>query len=127
MSGMEWIATVTVLGIAAAFLAVTKMGSISPDAARAFLRQGAKVIDVRSPEEFRARHLPNALNIPLGELGEQIGRHAPNQEEVLLLHCLSGGRSGMGRRILKRMGYTKVFNLGSLARAERIVRDSGQP
>ena len=111
------------LGLVAAFLALTKIGSIRPDAARAALRAGALVIDVRNPDEFHARHLPNALNLPLGQLGEQIGRHAPNKETVLLLHCQSGGRSGLGRRLLKRMDYTQVFNLGSFARAERIVRD----
>lgn len=123
---MEWITVLIVLGVAAVFLGLKKLGTVSPDAARDYLRQGAKVIDVRSPEEYRARHLPNAINIPLGELESRIGRHAPNKEDVLLLHCLSGGRSGLGSRVLKRMGYTKVFNLGSFGRAEKIVGGSGK-
>ena len=123
---MEWITVLIVLGVAAIFLGLKKLGTVSPDVAREYLRQGAKVIDVRGPEEYRARHLPNAINIPLGELESRIGRHAPNKEDVLLLHCLSGGRSGLGSRVLKRMGYTKVFNLGSFGRAEKIVGGSGK-
>jgi phage shock protein E len=122
MTRMEWITILIVLGVVAGLLVLKSLGSISPEAAREYLQQGAKVIDVRSPEEFRGRHLPNAINIPLGELEQRISHHAPNQQEVLLLHCLSGGRSGLGRRVLKRMGYTKVFNLGSLRRAEKIIR-----
>lgn len=121
MRGMEWIAVLAVVGAVSVFLILTKLGSVSPDAARAYLRQGAKVIDVREAGEFRARHVAGAINIPLGDLEAQIGRHAPDKNQVLLLHCLSGGRSGMGQRVLKRMGYARVFNLGSLSRAERIV------
>ncbi len=117
---MEWIALLIVAGLAAAFL-LLKFGSLKPEAAREYLRQGAKVIDVRSPEEYRGAHLPIAINIPLGELKRQIGGHAPDKGQVLLLHCLSGGRSAMGTRVLKKMGYTKVFNLGSFGRAKKIV------
>lgn len=119
---MEWIAVLIALCVVAAFLILRQLALVSPEAARGYLQRGAKVLDVRSAEEYRARHLPNAVNIPLGELEQRIGRQAPNQDEVLLLHCLSGGRSGLGRRALKRMGYTRVFNLGSLGRAEKIVQ-----
>jgi rhodanese-related sulfurtransferase len=40
---------------------------------------------------------------------------------MLLLHCLSGMRSGMAKQKLKSLGYANVFNLGSLARARKIV------
>ena len=124
MAVMEWILILIVLGLVAGSVAFTKLGSISPAAARDYLRQGAKVIDVRSAGEYQSQHLPNAIHIPLGELEQRISGHAPNKDEVLLLHCLSGGRSGMGRRILKRMGYARVYNLGSFARARKIVQGS---
>jgi rhodanese-related sulfurtransferase len=41
--------------------------------------------------------------------------------QPLLLHCLSGARSGIGKGMLKRMGYRQVFNLGSYGRATRIL------
>ena len=79
------------------------------------------MIDVRSEAEFRERHLPNAINIPLNRLGDEIGRYAPNKEQPLLLHCLSGTRSAMGASALKKLGYRNVSNLGSYARAEKIL------
>lgn len=85
------------------------------------MREGALVIDVRSPEEFRSGHVPNVVNIPLGELRESLPRRVKDKRQVLLLHCLSGGRSGIVQQPAKRMGYRNVFNLGSCERAERIA------
>ena len=125
MVPMDWIWVLGVLAVIAAFLAFKRVGSVSPRAAGQHLRQGARLIDVRTVEEFSARHLPGAINIPLADLEREIGRHVPDKQQVLLLHCLGGVRSGQGRRLLKRMGYTRVYNLGSYRRAEKIVQGSG--
>src|ERR1035441_3226571 len=98
----------------------------TPDACAArdgtrLVEEAARVIDVRSQGEFQERHLPAAENIPLDRLREEIARLAPNVEQPLLLHCLSGTRSGMGKAQLKKMGYRNVFNLGSYGRAEKIL------
>jgi rhodanese-related sulfurtransferase len=61
------------------------------------------------------------VNIPLGDLADQAPHRLPDKNRVLLLHCLSGTRSGIAKRRLKSMGYTKVFNLGSFGRAQGIV------
>jgi rhodanese-related sulfurtransferase len=45
----------------------------------------------------------------------------PDKNQELMLHCLSGMRSGVARRQLRAMGYTRVFNLGSYHRARKIV------
>ena len=103
------------------FMALKRMSSVSAGVARKHLREGALVIDVRSPEEFRGRHLPNVINIPLGELRESLPRRVKDKRQVLLLHCLSGGRSGVAEQQAKGLGYRNVFNLGSYGRAERIV------
>lgn len=125
-SHMKWIAIVVAVAAVAAFMAFRQADSISDDDARAHVKQGAKVIDVRSAEEYRERHLPNTLNIPVDELEQRIGKVAPDKSAVLLLHCLSGGRSGAGARLLKGMGYSKVFNLGSFANAERVLDNGGK-
>lgn len=89
--------------------------------ARDCLKRGAKVIDVRSEAEFQEKHLPGTLNIPLNGLRDRIGRHAPSKEQAILLHCLSGGRSGIGKSILRKMGYRNAFNLGSYGRAQKVL------
>jgi phage shock protein E len=111
-----------VLGCAlAGFVAWKKTRFVRSKTAREWLQKGAKVIDVRNETEFQERHLPGAINIPLGQLREAISRHAPNKDQGLLLHCLGGVRSGMGRGMLKQLGYRNVFNLGSYSRAEKII------
>ena len=83
---MEWL-VVAALGVSlAAVFGLKFIGSVQTSRARQLLRPGARVIDVRLPEEVRARHSPVAISIPLGELTEHIGRHVTNQEEILLLH-----------------------------------------
>ncbi|MCC6822777.1 MAG: rhodanese-like domain-containing protein [Verrucomicrobia subdivision 3 bacterium] len=101
-----------------------RVSSASPEMLRKYLREGALVIDVRSPQEYRGGHVPGALNIPLNELSDQLPRDVPDKDKVLLLHCLSGMRSRNGQRQLQRLGYKNVFNLGSLHRAKQIVSEA---
>jgi len=102
-----------------------RMSFIAPAAARTLLQQGARVVDVRNAGEFAGGHLPEAINIPLGELRDSMPRHVKDKNQVLLLHCLSGTRSGIAKRQLKGMGYQNVFNLGSYGRARKIL--AGRP
>jgi phage shock protein E len=124
---VNWSSAILLGILVVAFFAWKRMSFVSADVARQHLAAGALVIDVRSPEEFRSGHVPNAINISLGELREGLPRLVKDQNQVLLLHCLSGGRSGIARRQLKSMGYTRVFNLGSLARARQIVAGGSGP
>ena len=110
----------------AAVLVLKRLLLVRPAVARDWLKQGAKVIDVRSNAEFHERHLPGAVNVPLDRLREEIPRLAPNKDLPLLLHCLSGGRSGIGKASLRKLGYRNVFNLGSYGRAEKILGDQSQ-
>ena len=119
---MDWHLLLIVGLIIAAMLALKRLGLVSAETARTYLRQGAMVVDVRSPEEFKARHLSKAVNIPLGELQRSLPRRVSDKNQVLLLHCLSGTRSGIAKRALKAMGYANVFNLGSYGRAESILK-----
>jgi phage shock protein E len=118
---MNWFTWLIVGAAVGGFVVMKRLTLVGPTAAREWLRQGAKVIDVRSEVEFRERRLPGAINIPLDQLRREISRHVSNKERGVLLHCLSGGRSSLGKAMLKRMGYRNVFNLGSYGRAEGIL------
>jgi phage shock protein E len=115
-----WIAALMV----AVMLALKRLGLVSAAAARAYLKEGALILDVRTTGEFNSRHLPGAINLPLDDLIEGAPRLAPDKSRVLLLHCLSGARSGVARRQLKELGYSRVFNLGSYGRAQRLLENS---
>ncbi|MFO1511845.1 MAG: rhodanese-like domain-containing protein [Verrucomicrobiota bacterium] len=118
---MNWGILVSMGIFLAAFFALKRLSFVSAAVAQRHLKQGALVIDVRSPGEFHSGHVPAAINIPLGELRESLPRRVPDKRQTLLVHCLSGGRSAIARQQLKRLGYANVFNLGSLARAKTIV------
>jgi phage shock protein E len=118
---MNWNWILIIGGVMAAVFLLKRMSFISPEAARQHLQQGALVIDVRSPGEFNSGHLPNAINIPLDGIETVLPRRVKDKNQMLLLHCLSGMRSGMAKQKLKSLGYANVFNLGSLARARKIV------
>lgn len=120
---MDWTSWGVIIAAIIAFLIWKRMSLISVAEARQWLRQGAKVIDVRSESEFRQEHLPNTVNLPLGSVRSSISTRFPNKDEPLLLHCLSGGRSGLAKRMLKGMGYRRVANLGSYSRARRVVSE----
>ncbi|MGD1084638.1 MAG: rhodanese-like domain-containing protein [Verrucomicrobiota bacterium] len=118
---MNWTVAIIAGVVIGAFFVWKRLAFISAEAARKDLAQGALVIDVRSPEEYRSGHVPIAVNIPLGELRESLPCRVKDKSHVLLLHCLSGGRSGIAKRQLEIMGYKNVFDLGSLARARKIA------
>jgi len=78
-------------------------------------------IDVRSPEEFSAAHLDQAVNIPHTDIGKRIAELAPDKNAAIHLYCKSGRRAGLAKETLEQLGYTRVSNAGGLedARAER--------
>ena len=78
--------------------------------AKEMVAAGAVLLDVRSPGEFNRGHLPNALNIPINELGRRAGE-IPAASKVVI-YCESGVRSRQGVSILKKKGH-EVFDLGS--------------
>ena len=118
---MNLVTWIVIAGAVIAFLLLKRLSLVTPATAREWLNKGALVIDVRSEGEFQERHLPGAINIPLGRLGDEMARRAPDKEQAILLHCLSGTRSGMAKARLKQMGYRNVFNLGSYGRAAGIL------
>jgi phage shock protein E len=118
---MSWSSILIIGLVLAVFLGLKRLGLVSADTARKYLKEGALVVDVRSAQEFKAGHLSMTMNIPLGELQTSLPRCVSDKNQVLLLHCLSGTRSGIARRALKAMGYANVFNLGSYGRAKSIL------
>jgi phage shock protein E len=114
------IAALAVVAVTALFV-LKRMTLASEESARRLLAEGAIIIDVRSPEEFRGGQVPGAINIPLDQLKQTLPRRVPDSGKPILLHCLSGTRSGMAKQQLKSMGYTNAHNLGSYRRAKKIV------
>ena len=75
------------------------------------LKQGATLIDVRSPQEYKEGHLDGAICIPSYEIENIIKERIPDLKEKLILYCDSGRRSKKSQKLLEKMGYTNVYNL----------------
>lgn len=75
---------------------------------------GATLVDVRTPEEFAAGHLPGAVNIPVDELPQRLAELG-EPEKALVLYCRSGARSSRAELLLKERGFQDVFNLGPMS------------
>jgi len=85
----------------------------SPALVRDKLAAGARVIDVRSPQEFAGGSFPKAQNIPVDSLPSRLG-DLPKDRPIVLF-CASGARSGRAARLLKKAGFTDVVSAGGLA------------
>jgi phage shock protein E len=104
---MNWTPWIVVVAIVLAFVVFKKLAVISPQKAVELLKSGALVIDVRSESEFGSGHLAGVINVPLGRVGAEIAGHAKSKSQPILLHCLSGGRSGVAQGILRKLVFER--------------------
>ena len=75
------------------------------------LLKGAILIDVRSNQEYREGHIKGAINIPEFEIKNKILKEIPKKNQLIVLYCQYGGRSRNAMQLMKKMGYTNMYNL----------------
>ena len=68
-----------------------------------------KLVDVREPHELEISRIPNATNIPLGQLAARLSEL--DSAEDMVLFCKSGARSTRALELLTSAGFKKVKNL----------------
>ena len=81
------------------------------EALRKIQNQQVVVIDVRSPEEYAAGHVPGAINMPHNTLDEHADTLADLKGKDLLLYCHSGRRAGMAESELTEKGFENLYHL----------------
>ncbi len=72
--------------------------------------EDALILDVREDKEFAAGHIPKAKHIPLGKLATRIQELDKHKAKPILVTCRSGQRSARACGILKKAGFTTVYN-----------------
>jgi rhodanese-related sulfurtransferase len=77
----------------------------------ALIKNGAIIIDVRTPFEFNIGHINKSKNIPLDKLISELNKI--KKDQVIITCCTSGMRSASAKGMLKNAGYTNVHNGGS--------------
>lgn len=71
----------------------------------------AILIDVRSIQEYKEYHLDGAICIPSFELQDKISEIIANKDQIIIVYCQSGTRSKKAANILRKMGYTNVYEV----------------
>ncbi len=92
---------------------------ITPAQAKEMIANGCLVVDVRdAPEVEKSGKIAAAVHVSRGMLEFRADPESPYhdksfaKDKTLILYCASGGRSALGAKVLKDMGYERVFNLG---------------
>lgn len=83
------------------------------------------VLDVRTPREYEAGHLPEAVNIPVDEIRDRIGEIPADR--TITVHCGVGYRSYVAQQILLNLGRRNVLNItGGLGTITQVEESSGK-
>ena len=82
------------------------MRETTVDQLAAALDQGAPLVDVREPAEFREGHVPGATNIPVGQLTARLGEIDPIRPVHVV--CASGNRSSAMADVLTANGFDAI-------------------
>ena len=93
----------------------------TPAQAQALMTKGnTLVVDVRdAPEVEKSGKIAGAINVSRGMLEFRADPESPYHDKAfakdksVILYCASGGRSALGGKALKDLGYADVYNLGA--------------
>ena len=101
-------------------LPIEMLGTMSViDAAARMRNEPVRVLDVRDQYEWDEKHIPGAEHQFVGELEGNLPP-IPRDSEVIV-HCSVGHRSGIAASVLKRNGFTRVYNmLGGITAWEKL-------
>ncbi|HNF49242.1 MAG TPA: rhodanese-like domain-containing protein [Chitinophagales bacterium] len=83
------------------------------------IKNGAFLVDVRTPQEFSSGSVKGAVNIPLSEITQRISEFKGKKNIVVF--CRSGNRSTQAKNILEQNGIKNVINGGPWQNVNQIV------
>lgn len=90
--------------------------SLSQENAKKKLNEDKEIIllDVRTPQEYKEKHIPNSLLFPLDTIKRDSEKKLTNKEATIFVYCRSGVRSATAVTTLVNLGYTNVYNIGGI-------------
>ncbi|TAH30033.1 MAG: rhodanese-like domain-containing protein [Cytophagales bacterium] len=87
----------------------------------AIIKEGAYLVDVRTPQEFASGSVKGATNIPLDKIQSQLSKF--KDKKNIIVFCRSGSRSGQAKSILEQNGYTNVTNGGTWDNVSQFINN----
>ena len=74
------------------------------------VKNGAQIVDVRTPGEYQSGHIKGSKNIPLQVLGSKL--NVLDKSKPVITCCASGMRSASAKSMLLQKGFSEVYNGG---------------
>jgi len=100
---------VNMIGFVAQNILDGLVSSTTFDRVKRAVEDGAYLLDVRSPDEFKEGSISGAVNIPLDTLRDKISKLP--KDRAILIFCKVGLRGYIASRILAARGFTNCANL----------------
>jgi rhodanese-related sulfurtransferase len=97
------------------FSSVREVGAMG--ATQLINRQNAVILDLREGKDYDGGHLPNAVHIPLAQLGSRAGELSKFTSRPLIAYCERGNRSRSAGSALSKLGFAEVYTLRGGVRA----------
>ncbi len=69
------------------------------------------ILDVRTPAEYAAGHLPGARNVPHTELAARIAELDAARDSDIVVYCRSGNRTAQALTVLQQAGFKRLLHL----------------
>lgn len=89
--------------------------TVTYEKAKELIDNGAILIDVRTIEEYNEKHIEGSILLPLDSINEEtVKDKILTKETTVIVYCRSGNRSSQAGIKLKQLGYTNVYDLGSI-------------
>jgi rhodanese-related sulfurtransferase len=104
-----------VAGTAACSSDSAAVSTVTPAEASTAIDEGATVIDVRTPAEFAAGHIPDAVNINVESASFAAEIAELDQSETYVVYCRTGRRSALAADQMAEAGFSSVKDLGGLS------------
>lgn len=109
------LATVTIGPVRAANVAARQQPVIKDvsvaEAEKIIQETNVVVLDVRTPNEFRAGHIRGATNVNFYDRSFREQLQSLDKSRKYLVHCAVGGRSAKAVKSMQELGFTNIYHL----------------
>lgn len=107
------IAVIAAVSLAMPLINTRRFGPMvsSEQAVSLINKQNALVVDVRAQKDFKRVRIANSVNIPANEIQNRLGELS--KDHTIIVVDNSGNMSAAASKLLRGVGFTKVYVLDS--------------
>ena len=107
------IAVIAAVSLAMPLINTRRFGPMvsSEQAVSLINKQNARVVDVRAQKDFKRVRIANSVNIPANEIQNRLGELS--KDRTIIVVDNSGNMSAAASKLLRGVGFTKVYVLDS--------------